>query len=107
MQWWLQVLHQVLILKEPIIHLPIGQVFNTISSYAFSGSAPNQLDPLFIHLRIKSNNQDIYKEISNSLSSNFNNLLSQMNPEYADESHGENITKEPLLNFQEKGTYHL
>ena len=82
--------------------LPIGEVFSTIYYYAFSGSVPNQHDPLFIHLRIKSNNLDVYKEISKSLSSTFNNLLSQTNPEYANESHGENITKEPLLNFQDK-----
>jgi len=82
--------------------IPIGEVFSTVKSYAFSGAAPNYHDPLFIHLRIKSNNLDIYKEISESLTSTFSNLLSQTDPKYANESKGENITGDPLLTFQGK-----
>ena len=82
--------------------LPVGEVFSTINSYAFSGTAPNPHDPLFIHLRVKSNNLDVYKEISKALGSAFSNLLSQTDPEYANEAHGENITKEPLLSFMGK-----
>ena len=82
--------------------LPVGEVFSTINAYAFSGAAPNPQDPLFIHLRVKSNNLDIYKQLAKSLSDTFHNLLSQTNAEYANESHGENITKQPLLTFKGK-----
>ena len=82
--------------------LPIGEVFNTVASYALGGGAPNPQDPLYLHLRIKSNRREIYTEIAKSLSSNFDNLLAQTNPEYAFESHGENIGKKPLLSFQKK-----
>ena len=79
--------------------LPIGQVFSTVKGYAFSGQAPNPHDPLFIHLRVKSNNLDIYKQLAKSLGSTFSNLLAQGNAEYANESNGENITAKPLIDF--------
>lgn len=82
--------------------IPIGEVFDTINRYAFSGGAPNQHDPLFIHLRIKSNIPDVFYQIAKELTTNFNNLLSQIDSKYAYEAHGENFTKEPLLNFQDK-----
>ena len=43
--------------------IPIGEVFSTIKSYALSGAAPNYNDPLFIHLRIKSNNLEYKNNI--------------------------------------------
>lgn len=79
--------------------LPIGEVFSTVKAYAFSGQAPNPHDPLFIHLRVKSNNLDIYKQLAKSLGSTFSNLLAQGNSEYANESNGENITAKPLIDF--------
>jgi hypothetical protein len=79
--------------------LPIGQVFSTLNGYAFSGQTPNPHDPLFIHLRVKSNNLDIYKQLAKSLGDNFSNLLAQGNSEYANESNGENITAKPLMDF--------
>ena len=47
------------------------EVLSTIVSNAFSNVSPNRLDPLFIHLRIKSSNatdKDIYKNVAKSLS---------------------------------------
>ena len=82
--------------------IPVGQVFAAVATYALSSGAPNPNDPLYLHLRVKSNRAEIYTEIAKSLSSNFNNLLAQTNPEFAFESHGENITKKPLLTFQKK-----
>jgi len=72
--------------------IPIGEVFQAVNSYALSSACPNPKDPLFLHLRVKSNNIDIYKKITKALTSNFNNLLAQSSAEFADESHGENIT---------------
>ena len=82
--------------------IPVGEVFQAINSYALSAACPNPKDPLFIHLRIKSNNIDIYKKITKALTSNFNNLLAQTSAEFADESHGENITNKPILDFRGK-----
>ena len=82
--------------------IPIGQVFGVVAANALSSGAPNPNDPLYLHLRVKSNRAEIYTEIAKSLSSNFDNLLAQTNPEFAFESHGENITKKPLLTFQKK-----
>jgi len=44
-------------------------VFSHLMTNGFSGKVPNQGDPLFIQLRIKSNNQDIFKMISMAVSS--------------------------------------
>ncbi len=82
--------------------LPIGEVFQAVNSYALSSACPNPKDPLFLHLRIKSNNIDIYKKITKALTSNFNNLLAQTSAEFADESHGENITNKPIMDFRGK-----
>jgi hypothetical protein len=82
--------------------LPLNEVFSTINGYAFGGEVPNPNDPLFIHLRVKSNNLDVYKQLSKSLSGNFTNLLSQGNPEYSNESNGENLTAKPLIDFIKK-----
>ena len=82
--------------------LPVGEVFNTVATYALSSGAPNPHDPLYIHLRVKSNRSEIYTELAKSLSSNFDNLLAQTNPEFAFESHGENISQKPLLSFKDK-----
>jgi len=82
--------------------LPIGEVFQAVNSYALSLACPNPKDPLFLHLRIKSNNIDIYKKITKALTSNFNNLLAQTSAEFADESHGENITNKPIMDFRGK-----
>jgi hypothetical protein len=82
--------------------IPIGEVFQAVNSYALSSACPNPKDPLFLHLRVKSNNIDIYKKITKALTSNFNNLLAQSSAEFADESHGENITNKPIMDFRGK-----
>jgi len=82
--------------------LPIGEVFQAVNSYALSSACPNPKDPLFLHLRIKSNNIDIYKKITKALTANFNNLLAQSSAEFADESHGENITNKSIMDFRGK-----
>ena len=49
----------------------LDEVLSVIGSNAFSNISPNRLDPLFIHLRIKSSkttDNDIYKNVAKSLS---------------------------------------
>jgi hypothetical protein len=43
--------------KESYNHLVFKDVINSIKKHAFSSTVPNSNDPLFIHFRIKSNNE--------------------------------------------------
>jgi hypothetical protein len=65
--------------------LPISLdgVFSTILLYAFNDNSPNQSDPLFIHLRIKSQINDAYQAIATSASNILKNRLymGQVGPE--------------------------
>ena len=42
-------------------------VFNTVMGSAFNTDSPNPHDPLFIQLRVKSNNENIYKSVASSV----------------------------------------
>lgn len=76
-------------------YLTFDDVVSTIQSTAFTGgSCPNPKDPLFIHLRIKSNHLDIYNNISNILTTRLDN---KMLPNiYSYEFGGKNIGAVPL-----------
>jgi len=50
-------------------------VLKTIKSNAFSDTSPNPKDPLFLHLRIKTNKNDAFKNIATLIDSNLNGLL--------------------------------
>lgn len=55
--------------KETYNSLPFNQVLALIEDQAMSGDiAPNPRDPLFIHLRIKSNNMVMFKALNKMLS---------------------------------------
>ena len=52
--------------KETYNSVPFSSVMSVINDHAFSAGsdgAPNATDPLFVHLRIKSNNASIYDEL--------------------------------------------
>jgi hypothetical protein len=62
---------------------------NIIRDYAFATStAPNSLDPIIIHLRIKSTNQTMYKNFAKLLQSYDSILLSK---DYDSEYYGQNF----------------
>jgi len=84
--------------------LPITNVFQTINQYALQGTStcPNPSDPLFLHLRIKTNKTEIYNKIADALNANFTNLLSKYDKKYAFQAHGENIGNCPLTTFMGK-----
>lgn len=44
--------------------ITLQEVFNTLITYAFMAPSPNPRDPLFIHLRIKTTNNDLYSKIA-------------------------------------------
>ena len=55
-------------IKETFNYINFMEAMNVIRDYAFSTSnAPNSLDPIIIHLRIKSANQDMYKNFAKIL----------------------------------------
>ena len=48
-------------------YLLLDDVFTTISSYAHSFTTPNRQDPLFVNLRIKSNDTNVYPVVAKSV----------------------------------------
>jgi hypothetical protein len=85
-------------LKETYNSLPFDDVMNVVARYAFSSSTcPNANDPLFIHLRIKSNREDIYKSMAKSIKSHFKQRL--LGEKYKNEAHGENLGAVHLKEF--------
>ena len=75
--------------KETFNYIDFSDVMNIIRNYAFStGTAPNALDPIIIHLRIKSNNQEMYKTFAKILEG-YDSLL--MSKDYDSEYYGQNF----------------
>ena len=76
-------------IKETFNYVDFGDVMKIIRDYAFStATAPNGLDPIIIHLRIKSNNQEMYKNFAKLLEG-FESLL--MSKDYDSEYYGQNF----------------
>jgi hypothetical protein len=90
--------------KETYNSVPFGgssdSVMETINSYAFAnGTAPNPTDPLIIHLRIQSANQEMYTNLA-TIFSNYDDKM--LGYEYSYENTGRNLGEDPLLSFQNK-----
>jgi hypothetical protein len=86
--------------KETFNSVNFGTVMDTIRNYAFSnGTCPNPTDPIFIHLRFKSNNQKMYSKLADIFESN-NDIM--LGPDYSYESNGKNLGKVPLLSLKNK-----
>jgi hypothetical protein len=86
--------------KETFNSVNFGSVMDTIRNYAFSGgTAPNSTDPIIIHLRCKSNNQNMYSKLTEIFKSNTDIMLG-MN--YSYEVEGKNLGNVPLLSLQNK-----
>jgi hypothetical protein len=90
-------------IKETYNSVPFGgssSVMDTINGYAFAnGTAPNPTDPIIIHLRIQSTNQEMYTNLA-KIFSNYDDKM--LGPEYSYENIGRNLANEPLLTFQNK-----
>jgi hypothetical protein len=86
--------------KETFNYVDFGNVMDTIVNYAFSGgTCPNPTDPLIIHLRFMSNNQEMYSSLANIFYS-YNNFM--LGPSYSYENEGLNLGSLPLLSLQNK-----
>jgi len=81
--------------KETFNSIPFVEVMETLKNYAFSNStAPNPRDPILLHLRIMSNNQTMYTNLSHIFKS-YENLL--LGKDYSYENYGKNIGRIPIL----------
>lgn len=61
--------------KESFNSIPFEDVMNVLQNYAFSGStAPNPNDPIFIHLRVKSDNRLMFKNLA-KIFKNYSDVL--------------------------------
>lgn len=86
--------------KETFNSVNFSSVMDTINNYAFSGgTAPNSSDPILIHLRIKSNNNEVYTNMAKIFASYDGVMLGK---EYSFENSGTNIGMMPLLSFKNK-----
>jgi hypothetical protein len=86
--------------KETFNSVNFASVMDTIRNYAFSGSTcPNPTDPIIIHLRCKSNNQQMYTKLADIFKSN-NDIMLGM--QYSFEVEGKNLGNVPLLSLQNK-----
>lgn len=65
----------------------LDNVLSALVAGAFSQTSPNNHDPLFINLRIKSNNNDIYKAVASSVDFTLKPVL------YKDSNGGREVTK--------------
>lgn len=75
--------------KETFNYINFADIMNVIRDYAFSTStAPNSQDPIILHLRIKSANQQMYKNFAKLLEKYDSILLSK---DYDSEYYGRNF----------------
>lgn len=61
--------------KETYNYVKFSDAMSIIKLYAFGDGAPNNLDPIILHLRFKSNNPEMYKEIANIFQSYTREML--------------------------------
>ena len=75
--------------KETFNSVKFGEVMNIIRDYAFASStAPNPLDPIILHLRIKTSNQEMYTNFAKILEG-YNSIL--LDKQYSFEYYGKNL----------------
>lgn len=89
-------------LKETYNYVALSEAFDVIQSSAFSGQpkCPVPSDPLFICLRIKSNNMLIFNEIAKLIESKFASRL--LDSRYGYGYNGGNLGQVNLTNFMNK-----
>lgn len=86
--------------KETFNYVDFKDVMTTIKNYAFTtGTAPNNKDPILLHLRIQSNNTKIYNELA-KIFQGFDDIM--LGKEYSYENNGKNLGEVPLISFMNK-----
>ena len=88
--------------KETFNSVPFGgdnSVMEVINSYAFAGGVcPNPTDPLIIHLRLKSTNQEMFTNLA-KIFAKYDKMLGI---DYSFENTGKNLGDLPLVTFMGK-----
>jgi hypothetical protein len=85
--------------KETFNSIPFSEVMQTINLYAFSDNAPNKADPIFIHLRVQSNDKTIYDKLGN-IFEKYNSIMVSTSSSYND--YNENFGLTPLKELRNK-----
>jgi hypothetical protein len=85
--------------KETYNSIPFLDAMTVLAQNAFT-KAPNGTDPLFINLRIKSNNAKIVPDIVTAINTQFGSML--LGPEYNYLYAGNNLGQVPMSSFQNK-----
>ena len=86
--------------KQTFNSVSFSDVMSTIQNYAFSnGTAPNFTDPLIIHLRCMSTNQEMYSNLA-SIFASYDTMM--LGKEYSYENQGKNLGQAPLINLRNK-----
>ena len=86
--------------KETFNSVNFSDVLSVIRDYAFSSStSPNPLDPIILHLRIKSSNQEMYANFAKILEG-FNTMF--LDKQYSFENYGKNLGQVKLSDIAGK-----
>lgn len=87
-------------------YLNLTDVFEIVNNHSFSaGTCPNSGDPLFIHLRLNFNSNEVNKDIYDTIASIYTSSFPQSNRasmKYNYQMNGENIFAEDINNFRGK-----
>jgi hypothetical protein len=87
-------------IKETYNYVPFLDVMNTIVNYAFANStSPNPRDPIILHLRIKSTNQNMYTNLA-SIFKEYDQFF--LGPDYSFENGGKNVGEQPIMSLSGK-----
>ena len=86
--------------KETFNSVNFSDVMTTIKNYAFAnGTCPNPNDPIIIHLRFMSNNNQMYSNLAKIFKSYDSIMLGK---KYSYENNGQNLGTVPLLSLAGK-----
>jgi len=87
-------------IKETFNSVPFTDVMDVLRNYGFSSATvPNPSDPIIIHLRIKTNQAELYEKLSNIFNSYEDIMLGK---EYSFENNGQNLGEVPLSKLMNK-----
>ena len=86
--------------KETYNSIDFVDIMNILRDYAFvTATAPNSGDPIIIHIRFKSSNQNMYQNLAKLLE-NYDNFL--LGKDYSYENQGRNLGETKLLDLAKK-----
>jgi len=87
-------------IKETFNYVSFSDVMSIITNYAFANSTtPNPNDPIIMHIRFKSNNQQMYQNLANLFKTYDYYFLG---PSSSFENTGQNFGNTPLLDLSKK-----